>query len=148
MKVILLQEVQTIGKAGEVKSVRDGYARNFLIPQKLAEPATPKALKNLGRKQAEIAAGLERERKHYQELAEKLKTLELRFTLKTGEKGRAFGSITAQDIAEELGKQDIRVEKNWLELEQGIKTAGEHNVAVKLPHGISGGLKIAVEAER
>jgi len=145
--VILLHEVPKLGKAGEVKNVANGYARNFLIPQKLAEPATETALKNLTRKQVEISARLAREKAGLEELAEKLRSLELRFTLKVGEQGRAFGSITAQDIAEKLTEQGIKIDKGWIELEQGIKTTGEHSVKFKLAHQFEAEVKIVVEAE-
>lgn len=147
MKVILLQEIQTLGKAGDVKNVADGYARNFLIPQKLAEPATEKNLKTMARRLAEKDRREEKEHTHYQTLAEKLHGMKLRFTLKVGEKGQAFGSITARDIVEELTQHSIRVEKGWVDLEQGIKTAGEHTVSIKLPHQISSEVRVIIESK-
>lgn len=148
MKVILLKEVPKLGKPGEVKHVADGYARNFLIPQKLAELATEAALKNLSRKHAEVAARLRREQAGFEALAEKLRSLELGFTFKVGEKGQAFGSITTQDIVDELARQGIEVEKGWIDLEQGIKATGEYTVNVRLPHQIAATIKVAVIPEQ
>lgn len=147
MKVILLREVQNVGKAGDVMQVADGFARNFLIPRRLADPATEKALKNLARKQAEIQGQLAKEKAGFEAIAEKLRTIELRFTLKVGEKGQTFGSTTTQDIADELAKQGIKVERDWIELEQGIKATGEHAVKIRLPYQIAAEIKVLVEAE-
>lgn len=147
MKVILRKEVSKLGGAGEVKQVRDGYARNFLIPQGLAEPATEKSLNALSQRLAAHKARGERERSEFQAIAEKLKNTELRFMLKVGEQGQAFGSITAQDIAEKLAEQGIKVEKSWIDLEHGIKTAGEHEVQVKFPHQIVSAVKISIAAD-
>lgn len=147
MKVILLKEIPKLGKTGEVKLVSDGYARNFLIPFGYAELATESMMKNIARTQLEISARTAKDQARFRALAEKLAATPLRFAMKIGAKGQAFGSITAQDIADELNRQGMAVEKGWIELEQGIKTTGEHAIAVKLPHGINGELKIDVEAE-
>lgn len=147
MKVILLKEMPKLGKAGEVRQVADGYARNFLIPFGYAEAASESSLKGLASKQAEISARIAREQSQFQKLAEKLAQTPLGFTLKVGEKGRAFGSITAHDIADELNRQGAAVEKGWIELEQGIKTTGEHTVAIRFPNQAEAKINIIVEAE-
>lgn len=145
MKVILLQEIHKLGKAGEVKNVREGYARNFLIPKKLVLPATETNL----RRQKEVlhaeAGREEKERARFKALAEKLSKTTLHFLLKVGEKSQAFGSITSQDIVAELAKHSISVEKQWIGLEESIKTIGEHIVKIKLPHQIAAEFKIIVE---
>lgn len=148
MKVILLKEIPKLGKPGEVKQVADGYARNFLIPFGYAEPATEPAMKNIARRQTEISSRLAREQAAFQGLAEKLRQTPLRFALKLGKRGQAFGSITAQDIAEKLAEQGIKIEKDWIELEHGLKTAGEHTITIKLPHQIEAGIKIEVVPEK
>lgn len=147
MKIILLKEFPKLGKPGEVKQVADGYARNFLIPFGYAQLATEPAMKNLTRTQTEISAKIAREQSQFQKLADKLRSTPLRFTLKVGAKGQSFGSITAQDIADELKRQGMAVEKDWIELEQGIKTPGEHAVTIRLPHHIEGEVKVIVEPE-
>lgn len=148
MKVILRQTTPKLGNAGEIKNVRDGYARNFLFPRGLAEPATAESVAALNHKIAATARQADEERARYQALAEKLAKTEIRFTLKVGERGRAFGSITAQDIAAKLGEKSIAVEKQWIELAQGIKTIGEQIVKIRLPHDIAAEVKIVTEAEQ
>lgn len=119
-----------------------------MIPKGLAEPATETNLKALNQRLAAKAAHETKERAGYQALAEKLQATLLRFMLKMGEKDQVFGSITAQDIADELAQNGIKIEKSWIELEQGIKTTGEHQVKVKLPHQIIAEIKITVEAKK
>ena len=144
MRIILLQDVEKLGKIGEVKNVSDGYGRNFLIPKGLAELAMGKNLKTHAQRLAAETRHREQKITSSQALAEKLSATRLRFNLKMGEKGQAFGSITAQDIADELAKNGIPVEKSWIELEQGIKTTGEHKVRIKLPHQIASEVNVVV----
>lgn len=148
MKIILIKEVPKLGKAGEIKNVKDGYGRNFLIRRGLAEAATES---NIAR-QAELSAAAKRreeqERKEFEAMAQKLRETPLRFALKVGEKGQAFGSVTAEDIAKELAKRGTALDKAWIELERGIRTTGEHEVKIKFPHKIESELKITVEAEK
>lgn len=147
MRVILLKEIPTLGRAGDVKSVADGYARNFLIRRGLATQATGENIKALERRAAEVTRNETRERAEFQALTEKLRAVELRFPLKMNERDQAFGSITAQDIAEALAKHGVTVQKNWIELEHGIKTTGEHDVKITFPHHIEVEVKIIVEVE-
>lgn len=145
MKVILQKEIPKLGKAGDVKNASDGYARNFLFPRGLAKPATETNIAALSRSLVEKSSREEKERKEFEVIAERLQKQELRFDIKVGEKGQAFGSVTAQDIVEKLAENGIKVDRRWIELEHGIKTAGEHGVKVKLPHHIEGEIKIWVE---
>lgn len=147
MKVILLQEIPKLGHKNEVKNVADGYARNFLFPRKLAKPATEAALKILEEQKAREERERSIEYQKYKALAEKLKSLTLTFKVKIGEKGRAFGSVTAVKIRDALKKQGIEAEKEWIELDEPFKTAGEYAVKIKLPQGLKGEIKIVVEAE-
>lgn len=147
MKVILLQEVKELGKAGDVKMVSDGYARNFLIPRSLAELATASNIKTFANRMASKAAEEEREKTKFENIAKKIQTLKLRFALKIGDKGRAFGSVTAQDIAGELAGHGFKIEKQWIDLEQPIKTTGEHSVKIKLPYQIMAEVRIVAKQE-
>lgn len=147
MKVILLKEIPKLGQAGDVKEVSDGYARNFLFPQGLAEPATAARLAARERMLVEQGAHDARERAQYEKLALQLQSHPLRFTIKVGEQGQAFGSVTAQDIAEALGKAGIAVEKQWLDLPHGIKATGEHTVHITFPHNVTAEAKIVVAPE-
>lgn len=147
MKVIFLKEVPKIAKAGDVRTVKDGYARNFLIPHGLAAAATDENLEQQEGIKARAAAGQERDEKAMRALSERLQATPLTFTLKVGAKGQAFGSVTAENIADELAKQGVHIDTAWLELEHGLKTTGEHVIPVKLPHHITGAVTLTIEAE-
>lgn len=147
MKIILLQSVPSVGHKDDVKNVADGYARNFLIPQNLAKSATEEALKS----HAQQKEKTERERaathRAYQELLEKLKSVVLQFKMKIAEGGTTFGSVTTADIQDALKKQGIAIKKDWIQLEESIKTTGAHAVKIKFPQELYGEIKIVVEAE-
>lgn len=145
MKVILVKDVPNVGRKNEVKDVSDGFARNFLLARNLAKPATENALKALaGQKILEERESSE-EYQRYKSLVEKLKSLTLTFKVKIGEKGRAFGSVTAVKVRDALKKQGMEVEKEWILLEDSIKTSGERKVKIKLPHNFTAEIKIIVE---
>ena len=146
MKIILIKDVKGIGKAFDVKEVKDGYARNFLLLKGLAEAATKEAVQRLER-QKKI-----RETEH-QKLVEELKIgaknlegLELKFKMKTGEKGETFGSVSRKDVELELAKQGYKDLK--IELEKPIKGIGEHSVPIDLGEGIMAKVKVLTEAEQ
>src|SRR3989344_8621607 len=147
MKVIFTKDVAGVARRNEVKDVSDGYARNFLFLKGLAHVATEGALKTLEKEIAERskkgALGLDQARA----LAERLKTLTLRFKMKVGAKGTSFGSVNTSRIQEELHKKGISVEKEAIELEEPIKTLGEKMVVVRFSPEVSEGIKIIVEAE-
>lgn len=147
MKVILLQDVQNVGRKNDVKDVSDGYARNFLFPQNLAKPATETAIKILAAKKERAEKEKSEEHQKYKALAEKLKSLTLLFRVKMGGKGRAFGSVTAVKIRDALKKQGVEVQKDWVLLAESIKTTGEKVVKIKFPNDIISEVKIVVEAE-
>lgn len=164
MKVILLQDVPKLGLKNEVKDVSDGYARNFLFAKNLAKSATPEALKVLAEQKQREEREKSEEFQKNKTSVDKLKSLALNFKVKIvakplkggrhpgpeglgREKGRVFGSLTAAKIQEALGKQGIKVERDWIALEESIKTAGEHSVEVKFPNNLVGKVKIMVEAE-
>lgn len=147
MKVIFLQDIVSVGRKNEIKDVSDGYARNFLFPRNLAKIATPQAIEEVSRKKAKEEKERSEEYQKYKTLADTLKNIVLNFKVKIGEKGRAFGSVTPVKIRDELKKQKIIVEKEWIQLEDSIKTTGEHRVKIKFPHDVAGEVKIVVEAE-
>jgi large subunit ribosomal protein L9 len=133
MKVLLKHDVSKLGKAGQVKTVANGYARNFLIPQGLAVLATPGAMK-----QADALAKAEQLRQAQlasdaSALAEVLRQTKLTFTVRAGEGGKLYGSITSQQIADELkAKAGLEVDKRKIELREPIRSLGVHKVAVHL----------------
>ena len=147
MKVILLQDVQHLGKKNDIKDVSEGYARNFLIPKRLVVSATTAVLQDVAQKKAhrEKTAAIARER--FADAAKKMGDMTLSFKMKMGEKGKTFGSVSTAKIAEALRKIGIPADKEWIVLEDPIKTTGEHAIAVRFPHDITGKIKIIVEPE-
>jgi large subunit ribosomal protein L9 len=145
MKVILLEDVRNIGKRYNVKDVADGYARNFLFPNKLAEPATPVALKRLDA----MKAAHEKDEKeliaHLQQIAQKLNETKLEFELKVDKTGAVFGSVNKESILKALREHDfITKERVDIDLDRPIKELGEHTVHVDLKKGVTTELKINV----
>lgn len=146
MKVILKQDVKTIGKKDEIHEVSDGYARNFLFPRGLAAPADAAAV-NMARTKSEA-------REHHaaealaaaQALADKVKDKTVTLKAKGGASGRLFGKVTAKDVAEALSKvAETEIDKRKVELERDIKDFGTYSAAVKLHPGVSAAFKVKVE---
>ncbi len=147
MKVVLLQDIANFGKKGDIKDVSDGYARNFLIPKKLAQTATPQTLSRLREDKAHEEKKLEEEKKRALALKETLGALTLTFKIKVGEKGKPFGGVTPLKIIKELEKRGINLLKEQLPPES-IKTTGEHVIKVKLPRNTAADLKILIKPEK
>jgi large subunit ribosomal protein L9 len=148
MKVLLIKDVKSLGKAGEVKEVKPGYGQNFLIKKGFAKPATPEIIAEheaeLKRKAQEEAAELAR----LNELAQKLDKLEIIITKKLGQNGHLFGAVTKDEIAHALKEQhDIEIDKKHITDKTAIKTVGEHDVDLKLGHGIHATLHVDVQGE-
>jgi large subunit ribosomal protein L9 len=147
MKVILLEDVHGIGEAGSVEDVADGYARNYLIPRKLAVLATSGGVKNLDHHRREIRRRQAREASSATAVAERLGEITLRLESKAGEAGKLYGSITTSEIAEELAQQhELHVDRRAITLPYPIKTLGPHEAHVKLHKDVEATLKIEVEA--
>jgi large subunit ribosomal protein L9 len=148
MKVILMENVKGTGKAGDVVEVSDGFARNRLLPKKLAKEATSGNLKNL-EKQKEVQAEKDAEAKREAEkTAQRLEKVTLELSSKGGEGGKLFGSITSKDISKALKKQqNIEVDKKKVLLDSPIKNAGSHRVKVKLYGGITADVNLQVSIE-
>jgi large subunit ribosomal protein L9 len=133
MQVILLEKVVNLGNLGEVVKVKDGYARNFLIPQRKARRATATALAEFEVKRAELEKVAAEKLAAAQAQGEKLAGQSVQITQKSGVDGRLFGSVTNADISEALNKQGVAVEKSQIRMPQGpLKMAGEHTVSVAL----------------
>jgi len=144
MKVILLKDIENLGKKYEVKEVRDGYARNFLIPKGLVKPATKQALKWLETQKEILSQKEEEELKRFQELASKLDGQEIVIAVKVGGKEQLFESITPQKISEKLKEMGFSVKKSQIELEKPIKELGEFSIKLKLEHNLEPELKLLV----
>jgi len=147
MKIILLEDVEKLGKKGEVKKVADGYARNSLIPEKKAVLATKGEIIKLEKQKEIEAQKAEQELAKYQEVATQLDGLELEISAKVGEEGKLFGTILASQIAEKLKEQGIEIQKNEVKLKDPIKELGEYEVNIELPHNLEANIKVIVVEE-
>lgn len=149
MRVVLLKDVKRLGTVGEVHSVADGYARNYLIPRELAVPATEAALQQVKVKAAAQRREASQEKDEAQAVAERLEGAELLFKAKAGETGRLYGSITNADIAERLAKlAGEEIDKRKVVLPEPLKDLGESQVEVKLHTDVVAHVTVMVEAEK
>jgi large subunit ribosomal protein L9 len=148
MKVLLVQDVEHLGKAGELKDVSGGFGRNYLLPKGFAVMATRGQIKQAEERLAAAKKKVESARKDAQALAARLDGLQLTFSVKVGEQDRLYGSVTNADIAEKVHAQSgIEVDRRKIELEEPIKRTGEYDVAVVLMSGVTATLKVTVQAE-
>ena len=148
MQVILQQDVEKIGLRGEVVDVAPGFARNFLLPRKLAETATPAKVAELRKHEEKRARHEAQSFEQGQEIAQKVEAAELRFDVPAGETGTLFGSVTATDISEQLWQsQKVRVDRRKLELSESIKRIGRYQIPVELFADVTATLRVAVVPE-
>ena len=148
MEVILLSDVESLGLRGEVVDVARGYARNFLLPRKLAEPATPGRVAELRRRDAERARHEARSEEQGQEIAELLGKTVLTFEVHAGPTGTLFGSVTPTDIADEIWRaRKVRVDRRKIDLPEPIKRIGRYEVPIEVFAGVSVEVKTLVVPE-
>ena len=147
MEVILRDHVENVGKRGEVVKVSDGYARNFLLPKKLALIATPGNLKQVAKERVKFDALEAVERTAAEELGAKLNGITVVITRKVGETGALYGSVTSADVADALAKQGFDIDKRKIGLREPLKKLGEKTVPVKLHPTVTVQLPIRVAAE-
>ena len=146
MKVILLQDVKGKGKKGQMLEVSDGYARNFMLPKKLAMEATPDAINTMRMNDKAAAEKAARERAEALEISKKLREMTLVVTAKGGGAGRLFGSVTNQEIADALAKQSgIKLDKRKIVIADPIKNVGTYTVQCKLGYEITATLSVKIE---
>ena len=145
MKVILISDVPKLGKTGEMKTVADGYAQNFLIPQKVAVPASGGAYRAYQHDIASREDKRKREREEAEIAATRISSTTLTMGVKVGEGGKLYGSINTQDIADALGRRGIAVDKHKIDLDAPIKALGTYKVAVKVASGMTPEVTIVVE---
>lgn len=148
MKVILLKDIENIGKKNEVKDIKDGYARNLLIPKGLVKPATKGALEKLEKEREEIEKVAEEELEEAQKIASGLEGIELIIPIKVGDKGQLFEKVTAQKITEKLKEQGFKVNKNNVDLPDPIEELGEFTVKVKLAHNLESEINLIISEEK
>jgi len=147
MRVILLQDVENLGKKYEIKEVKDGYARNFLIPKGLAKKAEKEALLWLETQKEVEAQKAEEELKRVQGLASAIDGQEVIIPVKIGEEGQLFESITSQKIFEKLKELGFEIKKTQFDLEEPIKELGEFPVKIKFEHNLEAEIKVIVTKE-
>jgi len=145
MQIILQEDVEKLGHRGQVVEVAEGYARNYLLPRKLALPVSAGNLKQLEQIKRSLAKREATERDGAQRQAELLASLTVEFSRKAGENDQMFGSVTAADIAEALAAQGYTVDKRRIQLDQPIKTLGEYQVPAKLHREVTASLKVVVK---
>jgi large subunit ribosomal protein L9 len=147
MKVILKQDVEKLGKAGDIVKVAPGYGRNYLIPRRIAMEATPGNIKIVEMERIAHARRDQREKESASLLAGEIVKLTVTLQRKTGEGGSLYGSVTALDIADFLTHHKIDVDKRKIQLEEPIKTVGEYQVPVRLHRDVSVPIRVVVEPE-
>lgn len=148
MKVILLEDVKALGKKGEIVNVNDGYARNFILPKKLGLEATGKNLNDLKLQKANEAKVAQELWDEAKELGKKLEAGKVELSIKVGEGGRAFGSVSSKEIAIAVKEQmGYDIDKKKIQLKDALKTLGTHTVPVKLHPKVTAELKVIVTEE-
>jgi len=147
MKIILQQDVPNLGKMGELKDVAPGYARNHLLPRKMAVEATPQRMREWEKQQKKEEAINRQLEEEARQQAEKLSGQVLVFKMPAGEGGRLFGSVTSADVAEKLAENGIEADKKKIEFPEPIKSIGLHTASVRLHQGVTAELKIEVEKD-
>lgn len=147
MKIMLKENIESLGKKGEILNVAAGYGRNYLIPKSLAVEVTSTNIKMIEIEKKSLQKGLEKEMASFKALAEKLNQVSLLFTRKTGEKDVLFGSVSTSDIREALEEQGYDIEKKRILLDEPIKRLGNYSIPIKVFHDEKAEIKVAVVSE-
>jgi large subunit ribosomal protein L9 len=147
MEIILLQDIDKLGARGQIVKVADGYARNFLLPQKHALAATPQNRKWLEQQRTRFLKEEARERGDAQEVGKMLEGVSVTVTRKAGEQGTLFGSVTALDVADKLAAQGYKIDRRKIQLQHPLKVLGEYDVHIKLHRDVTATVRVKVEAE-
>lgn len=147
MKLILLKDVDNLGEEGEIVTVKDGYGRNFLIPQRLARVASEGAVRHQKEIQRQRSRKLAKVREDAEAIKEQLEGTQVVIAAKTGEENRIFGTVTSQQIAVELSKQGFDIDRRDIDLDEDIRMIGVYNATVKIHRDISANVKVQVISE-
>ena len=149
MKIILTEDAKSLGKKGEIVEVNDGYARNFILPKKLGLEANGRNMNDLKLQKANADKLAKEQLEAAQEFARVMETKEVIVTMKSGEGGRVFGSVSSKEIAQEAKKQcQMEIDKKKIQLPEPIKSFGVYEVAVKLHPRVTGKLKVKVQEDK
>ncbi|HET6371051.1 MAG TPA: 50S ribosomal protein L9 [Nitrospiria bacterium] len=144
MKVILRENVEHLGKMGDLVEVKNGYARNYLIPKNKAFEATVGSIRVLEHQKRLIADQMKKEKKAAEELAQKISSFSVTIPVQVGEEEKLFGSVTSKDIAEALAAQGLEIDRKQIVLEKPIKELGIFDVPVKIQHDVQAQVKVTV----
>jgi large subunit ribosomal protein L9 len=147
MKIILMEDVPALGRRGELREVKTGYARNFLLPKRLAVEATPTNLQNLEHLKRQRERAEQHARAEAETVAARIAGLTLTVTTRASDDGRLYGSVTAQDVVQFLEGEKLAVEKRRVTLDEPIKALGEYQVPIRLHHDVTATLRIVVGRE-
>ncbi len=147
MQLILLEDISSLGKAGDLVKVSDGYGRNYLIPQKKAVLATEKSLKVIQHQQRQVQQRMEKMKKDAEKMAQQIEQLSCTFLKTVGESGKLFGSVTSMDLETYLKENGIEVDRKKISLEEPIKNLGMFTVPIKLHPEVTTHLKVWVVQE-
>ena len=147
MKVILRENVENLGKGGEVVDVKPGYGRNFLLPRGLAVVANPKNVREIEHQKQIASAKAAKQKASAEAVAKRLADTPVVLKRKVGEQDKLYGSVTALDVAEALASRGLQIDRRSIDLAEPIKTVGEFEVPVKLHHEVVGKARVKVEAD-
>jgi large subunit ribosomal protein L9 len=147
MQVILREDIEKLGKIGDLVKVADGYARNYLVPNKKAIEATPKNLHAMDHAKKMVSDRLRKLKKEAAADADRIKALAITIKAKSGEEGKLFGSVTSMDIAEAMKAQGVVIDKRKIILDEPIKRVGDYTIAIKLHADVTADFKLTVIAE-
>src|SRR5215470_3989420 len=147
MEVILRETIDSLGRAGQVVKVADGYARNYLLPRKLAYVATPGNLKVIEFERQSLLRKEARQKDDSEKLKQILDTVEIVIRRKVGEQDALYGSVTNSDVADELEKKGLQIEKRKIQMDDHIKKLGEFSIPIRLFRDVTAHVKLKVEAE-
>ena len=147
MEIILTQDVESLGSAGQVLRVSPGYARNYLFPKHLALPATAASMKKMEERTRLEEIRIGRQQTELAKLLDKLRKVSVTATVKVGEDDKVFGSVTSQTIADMLAEKGHKLDRKQIHLEEPLKALGQYDVEIRLGHGITGTVKVWVVRE-
>ncbi|MBN1794979.1 MAG: 50S ribosomal protein L9 [Candidatus Omnitrophica bacterium] len=147
MKIILIEDIDSLGQSGDVIEVKDGYARNYLIPRGAARPATPGNIQLAERLKQQKQTRLEREKKEVEEFAAKISSVSCTISVKVGHDDKLYGAVTAAHIADALKREGIEVDKRNVVLEEPIKNLGVYTISIHLRPDVTAKVKVWVVKE-
>ncbi|MCX6744194.1 MAG: 50S ribosomal protein L9 [Candidatus Parcubacteria bacterium] len=147
MKVVLVKNVPNLGKVGEVKQVSDGYARNYLLPNKLVQMATELSVREMAQKKTSQEKALHNRAKKFKEISKKINNIKIIVKAKADEKKTLFGSINAEKIAEELASRNYQIDSKYVKLEHSIKSLGYYDVLIDFGAGVTAKVGLTVTRE-